>query len=89
MSAGEHGYATEACTDCGAEANSWHYPGCPEAPDVCPGCYAIDDEACAGYCPDRAIALAREASELDDDYERDDLNDSNDWEWSPDHQEGA
>jgi hypothetical protein len=37
-----------------------------EAPHVCPGCYAVGEEPCAGYCPDAAIERAREASESDD-----------------------
>lgn len=84
----ERGYATEACAECECGANSWHHPGCSEAPSVCPGCYALDDEPCAGYCPDAAIARDRERSELDD-YDPDDLNDSDDWAWEPHPQEVA
>ncbi len=31
-----------------------------ERPHVCPGCYAINDEAHASYCPDEAIERANE-----------------------------
>lgn len=80
---GEPGLAERACDECGCKACSWHDPGCSQAPHVCPGCFAFGGERCAEYCPDLAIARAREASEVDDDYERDDLNDSDDWEYAP------
>jgi hypothetical protein len=83
------GFTVAACKECGCDANSYHYPGCSGAPYVCPGCYAIGGERCAGYCPDAAIARDREASELErdreerEDFDPMDLNDGEDWEWNP------
>lgn len=45
------------------------------APYVCPGCYAVGEEQCAGYCPDAAIERELRG-QLD-------LNDTEDWECLP------
>ncbi len=39
------------------------------APYICPGCYAIGGEQCAGYCPDAAIERRREEDDLDAMYD--------------------
>ena len=52
---------------------------------MCPGCGWADDHA-EGCSVASAEALGLYDAE---DFEPDDLNDSNDWEWSPDHEEGA
>lgn len=56
-----------------------------DAPFVCPGCHAVGGERCAPDCIDAQIQREREASEWEDreEYEPDDLNDSNDWEFQP------
>jgi hypothetical protein len=70
----------------------------PEAPVTCPYCpsrwcdcgYVQAD----GPLDDAQADAERQALELlgyydAEDFEPDDLNDSDDWQWSPDHQEGA
>jgi hypothetical protein len=54
------GFTVEACAECGAEANSYHHPGCTEAPHVCPGCYAVSGERCAPGCIDAEMERERE-----------------------------
>jgi hypothetical protein len=75
--AGAIGWTLERCQECFAAPNSYHYPGCSSAPFVCPGCYAITAEPCAGYCPDAAIRSAREQEDHDlylEEYDGDDFS---------------
>lgn len=78
----EPGFAPEACTECECAANSWHYPGCSSAPYVCPGCYAMGADPHASYCPDGAIEDELR-DRLDRGEDESDLNDGEDWEWTP------
>jgi len=83
------GFAFRACKECGCDANSYHDPGCSQAPHVCPGCHAVGEEPCAPDCIDAEIDRElREAIESGDYEVRDDdgdldLNESNDWEYVP------
>lgn len=62
--------AKRACPECSAPIDADGHCWC-NPPFVCPGCYAVGGEPCAGYCPDAAIERDRE--------ERDRLED----EWYP------
>lgn len=54
--------------------------GYDPGPCICPGCYAIGGERCAGYCPDAALARKRE-EEAERDWEP--LDDPEAWEAEP------
>lgn len=86
MAAEGLGFTVAACDECGCDANSYHDPGCSEAPYVCPGCFAVA-EPCAPGCIDAEIERERR-EELDrGDYSdwRDDapFQDDADWEYAP------
>jgi Fe-S-cluster-containing hydrogenase component 2 len=38
-------------------------------PYICPGCYAVDDEPCAAYCPDDEIRREAEEQRLMPDWD--------------------
>lgn len=74
------GFTVADCDECHCGPNSHHYPGCSHAPYVCPGCHAVGGERCAPDCIDAQIEREREEER---DFDRDDLNGTDDFEVEP------